>query len=264
MRADALADALRGGAGPAIVCAQAGNVNTGALDPLADIAAAAREAGAWVHVDGAFGLWAAASPSLAHLAAGAARLRLLGDRRAQVAQRPLRLRDRRGGRPRGARRGDEHARRLPRARIRPARAPTRTSCPRRRAAHAASRSTPRFDRSAGRESPTSSTAAARSRAGWRPRSRASRRSRSSTTSCSTRSSFAWRIRRGDRRDGARRSVRRHVLGRRHPLARHVCDPDLDLVLGDDRGRRPALRGGDPDGRRRRQGDVRSAPQIGSA
>ena len=71
MRADALADALRGATGPAIVCAQAGNVNTGALDPLADIAAAAHEAGAWVHVDGAFGLWAAASPKLAHLAAGA-------------------------------------------------------------------------------------------------------------------------------------------------------------------------------------------------
>ena len=68
MRADALAAALDG---PAIVCAQAGNVNTGAFDPLAEIAAAAREHGAWVHVDGAFGLWAAASPALAHLAAGA-------------------------------------------------------------------------------------------------------------------------------------------------------------------------------------------------
>src|SRR5215207_2709414 len=68
MRADALAAALDG---PAIVCAQAGNVNTGALDPLADITAAAREHGAWVHVDGAFGLWAAASPALAHLVEGA-------------------------------------------------------------------------------------------------------------------------------------------------------------------------------------------------
>ena len=68
MRADALAAALDG---PAIVCAQAGNVNSGALDPLAEITAAAREHGAWVHVDGAFGLWAAASPALAHLAAGA-------------------------------------------------------------------------------------------------------------------------------------------------------------------------------------------------
>jgi len=63
------ADALRLD-GPAIVCAQAGNVNSGAIDPLASIAAAAREHGAWVHVDGAFGLWAAASPALAGLVEG--------------------------------------------------------------------------------------------------------------------------------------------------------------------------------------------------
>jgi glutamate/tyrosine decarboxylase-like PLP-dependent enzyme len=72
MRADALAAALREGDGPTIVCAQAGNVNTGAVDPLEAIVAAAREHGAWVHVDGAFGLWAAASPSLAPLVRGAA------------------------------------------------------------------------------------------------------------------------------------------------------------------------------------------------
>jgi glutamate/tyrosine decarboxylase-like PLP-dependent enzyme len=70
MRADALAEALAAGDGPAIVCAQAGNVNTGAIDPMAEVCAAAREHGAWVHVDGAFGLWAAASPALASLAAG--------------------------------------------------------------------------------------------------------------------------------------------------------------------------------------------------
>ncbi|MFL5272518.1 MAG: pyridoxal phosphate-dependent decarboxylase family protein [Anaeromyxobacteraceae bacterium] len=68
MRADAL-PALRG---PAIVCVQAGNVNTGAFDPAPAIVARAREAGAWVHVDGAFGLWAAASPRRAHLTAGVA------------------------------------------------------------------------------------------------------------------------------------------------------------------------------------------------
>ncbi|HEU5059538.1 MAG TPA: aminotransferase class V-fold PLP-dependent enzyme, partial [Kofleriaceae bacterium] len=53
-----------------IVCAQAGNVNTGAFDPLPEVCARAREAGAWVHVDGAFGLWAAAAPSRSHLTAG--------------------------------------------------------------------------------------------------------------------------------------------------------------------------------------------------
>lgn len=58
--------------GPAIVCLQAGNVNTGSVDPLAEACAAAHDAGAWVHVDGAFGLWAAAAPERAHLVAGAA------------------------------------------------------------------------------------------------------------------------------------------------------------------------------------------------
>ncbi len=57
-------------AGPAIVCIQAGNVNTGAFDPAPEIISAAHAAGAWVHVDGAFGLWAAASPSRSHLMAG--------------------------------------------------------------------------------------------------------------------------------------------------------------------------------------------------
>jgi glutamate/tyrosine decarboxylase-like PLP-dependent enzyme len=53
-----------------LVCIQAGNVNSGAFDPATEICAAAREAGAWVHVDGAFGLWAAASPKYRHLVAG--------------------------------------------------------------------------------------------------------------------------------------------------------------------------------------------------
>jgi glutamate/tyrosine decarboxylase-like PLP-dependent enzyme len=58
--------------GPAIVCLQAGNVNTGAFDPAAEICARAHESGAWVHVDGAFGLWAAASPRYEHLVEGVA------------------------------------------------------------------------------------------------------------------------------------------------------------------------------------------------
>lgn len=60
--------------GPTIVAAQAGEVNTGAFDPLDEIADAVRERpGAWLHVDGAFGLWAAASPSLRHLIRGVER-----------------------------------------------------------------------------------------------------------------------------------------------------------------------------------------------
>ena len=55
---------------PAIVCVQAGNVNSGAVDPLREIAASAHAAGAWVHVDGAFGLWAAAATERAHLVTG--------------------------------------------------------------------------------------------------------------------------------------------------------------------------------------------------
>ena len=56
--------------GPTIVCLQAGNVNTGAFDPAPQIISKAKAAHAWVHVDGAFGLWAAAAPSKAHLMAG--------------------------------------------------------------------------------------------------------------------------------------------------------------------------------------------------
>ncbi|MEO8257787.1 MAG: aminotransferase class V-fold PLP-dependent enzyme [Acidobacteriota bacterium] len=55
-----------------VVCIQAGNVNTGAFDPAGEICRRAHDAGAWVHVDGAFGLWAAASPRYRHLAAGCA------------------------------------------------------------------------------------------------------------------------------------------------------------------------------------------------
>ena len=66
------ADRLPPLSGPTIVCLQAGNVNTGAVDPFEDIVEAAHAAGAWVHVDGAFGLWAAASRELAPVVAGMA------------------------------------------------------------------------------------------------------------------------------------------------------------------------------------------------
>jgi glutamate/tyrosine decarboxylase-like PLP-dependent enzyme len=57
-------------AGPTIICAQAGNVNTGAFDPFREICDRAHESEAWVHVDGAFGLWASAAPRRAHLTNG--------------------------------------------------------------------------------------------------------------------------------------------------------------------------------------------------
>jgi glutamate/tyrosine decarboxylase-like PLP-dependent enzyme len=69
---DALARELAD-AGPAIVCAQAGNVNSGAFDPLEPIASLCEQSGAWLHVDGAFGLWAGASASLRHLTRGVER-----------------------------------------------------------------------------------------------------------------------------------------------------------------------------------------------
>jgi glutamate/tyrosine decarboxylase-like PLP-dependent enzyme len=73
MRPDALRATLARIDGPTIVCAQAGNVNTGAFDPLPEIVATVRERpNAWLHVDGAFGLWAAAVPELAHRVAGLA------------------------------------------------------------------------------------------------------------------------------------------------------------------------------------------------
>jgi glutamate/tyrosine decarboxylase-like PLP-dependent enzyme len=64
------ADALPKIEGPTILCLQAGNINTGAFDPLEPLIDAGHEAQAWVHVDGAFGLWARCSPVLEHLARG--------------------------------------------------------------------------------------------------------------------------------------------------------------------------------------------------
>jgi glutamate/tyrosine decarboxylase-like PLP-dependent enzyme len=65
MRADALRETLAAIEGPTIVCAQAGNVNSGAFDPLPEIASAVRDhPNSWLHVDGAFGLWAATVPAL--------------------------------------------------------------------------------------------------------------------------------------------------------------------------------------------------------
>lgn len=70
--AEDLRHRLAGTAGPAIVCLQAGNIHSGAFDPFARAVDVAHDAGAWVHVDGAFGLWAAAVPALAPLTVGLA------------------------------------------------------------------------------------------------------------------------------------------------------------------------------------------------
>jgi glutamate/tyrosine decarboxylase-like PLP-dependent enzyme len=66
----ALEKVLRSGSGPAVVIGQVGEVNSGSIDPLRAIAGAAHEYGAWLHLDGAFGLWAAASPALRPLVDG--------------------------------------------------------------------------------------------------------------------------------------------------------------------------------------------------
>jgi len=62
LRADALAEAMERTGGPAMVCLQAGNLHSGSFDPIGEASAIAHRHDAWVHVDGAFGLWAAASP----------------------------------------------------------------------------------------------------------------------------------------------------------------------------------------------------------
>jgi glutamate/tyrosine decarboxylase-like PLP-dependent enzyme len=73
MRPAALADAMRRVKGASIVCAQAGNVNTGACDSLPEVVRIAHERNAWVHVDGAFGLWAAVAPARRRLVEGVER-----------------------------------------------------------------------------------------------------------------------------------------------------------------------------------------------
>jgi glutamate/tyrosine decarboxylase-like PLP-dependent enzyme len=65
-------EALPALAGPTIICLQIGNVNSGACDPVDEVCAIAHDAGAWVHIDGAFGLWLAAAPARAHLVRGIA------------------------------------------------------------------------------------------------------------------------------------------------------------------------------------------------
>jgi glutamate/tyrosine decarboxylase-like PLP-dependent enzyme len=70
IRMDALAEALQGATGPLIVCLQAGDLHSGAFDPFREAIELAHQHGAWVHIDGAFGLWAAASPRWADVLDG--------------------------------------------------------------------------------------------------------------------------------------------------------------------------------------------------
>ena len=65
-----IAEKIPGIKGPAIICAQAGNVNSGSFDPIDEIAEIAKNMGAWLHIDGAFGLWAAVSPGKSYLVKG--------------------------------------------------------------------------------------------------------------------------------------------------------------------------------------------------
>ena len=74
MRVELLRDVLGRGDGPTIVCAQVGNVNTGSCDDVTAVADVIEGSDAWLHVDGAFGLWAAASPRLRHLVAASSAL----------------------------------------------------------------------------------------------------------------------------------------------------------------------------------------------
>jgi glutamate/tyrosine decarboxylase-like PLP-dependent enzyme len=73
IKIDAFSQVLDTCMGPTIVCVQAGNVNTGAFDPIEEIITLTAKRNIWVHVDGAFGLWAGASPRLKHLITGAER-----------------------------------------------------------------------------------------------------------------------------------------------------------------------------------------------
>ncbi len=254
MRPDALRETLARLDGPTIVCAQAGNVNTGAFDPLPEIVAAVRDRpNAWLHVDGAFGLWAAAAPGLRDRVAG-----LDGaDSWTTDAHKWLNVpydsgivdRPRRGRAPRGDDAGRGVLRRDRRRRARPVQLGAGVVAPRPRVRGLRRAPIPRTD---GPRRPPRAVLLARPPDGrWTARrgGRHDPQRRRPQPGPRPVRAAGGRGRGGDRRlhpgSHRRRPGRRDVLARRHDVARHGRDADLGLELEHDRSRRRPVRRGDP-------------------
>ena len=235
---DALGEAL--GDGPTIVCAQAGEVNTGAFDPLPEIADACEESGAWLHVDGAFGLWAAATPRPEAPRRGHRARRLVDDRRAQVAERALRLRDRLLRAPRVAPRGDDDHRLVPDpgrgcpARARPGRLGAGVLAPGARVPGLRGPALARPERHRGAR-----RALLRRRDALRGGDRRAARRRAPERGRPEPGALPLRVGRADGRRLARGAGERRGLDERHHLGRAQGDPRVGLELADRRrGDRP--------------------------
>ena len=219
-------------------------MNTGAFDPLDEIVPIAHERGAWVHVDGAFGIWAAGVPSLQRLMRGHREADSWSTDAHKWLNVPydsgLVVRARRRSAPR---RDDARCDVLRRGRGR--RSVTATTGPRsRRAGHAASPSSQRFARSGDPGSSSSSNATARWRVGWptalcdRSAGRDPQRRRAQPgprpLRCRARRPGRQHRRCAHPRGHRRRPARRHLLARRDDVGRSRRDADLHLGLADDR------------------------------
>ena len=229
--------------GPTIVCAQAGEVNTGSYDRRRDRRRSSRDGRVAARRRGVRAV-GGGEPELAHLARRRRRRRLVGDRRAQVAERPVRLRARVLSRTRTriARRWRSRAAYLVgQARRRPRR--SSTGRPSRRAARAASPCTRRFVRSAVAASPTSSTAAATLGAPLRSEARRRSRLRGAERGRAEPGALPVRGRRRRRRGARRRPASGEAWMGGTDVGRPGGDPPLGLELADDEGgHRPHGRG----------------------